>query len=134
MKQKNAGLIAAVIIVIVAVTAISMMGSSKTDNPNPAMSSNKDMMASAVETTNVVIKGYMFEPFTIKVNVGDTVIWTNQDSVDHNVIADTMSADAPNGPLIGKGETYKFTFNKAGTFDYHCGPHPSMHGTVEVVQ
>jgi amicyanin len=88
--------------------------------------------AQAVTATAVDIKEYAFTPETIKVKVGETVTWTNQDSVQHNVAADTPSADAPDGPLIGKGETYKFTFNKAGTYTYHCTPHPSMKGTVIV--
>jgi plastocyanin len=47
-------------------------------------------------------------------------------------MADTMSADAPSSELLAKGESYSFTFKKAGTYTYHCTPHPYMKGTVVV--
>lgn len=86
----------------------------------------------AVATASVTIKGYAFTPAVIKIKVGDTVTWTNSDSVHHNIVADTAGDDAPNGPLFGQGETYSYTFKKAGSYAYHCGPHPYMHGTVVV--
>ena len=33
-----------------------------------------------------------------------------------------------------QGDTYKFTFDKAGNFAYKCTIHPNMTGTVEVTQ
>lgn len=92
----------------------------------------KDDTDAAAETTSVSIKDYMFEPMAIKVKAGDTVTWTNKDSVQHNVVADTPSADAPNGPLLSKGETYGFTFKKTGVYNIHCGPHPYMKATITV--
>jgi amicyanin len=66
------------------------------------------------------------------VKVGTKVTWTNQDSVGHDVVADTESPDAPKSDLLRKGESYSFTFNKAGTYTYYCSPHPYMKGTVIV--
>lgn len=86
----------------------------------------------SVSTNSVQIQNYMFTPNAIKVKIGDTVTWTNKDSVRHNVTADTISSNAPNGPLIGQDEKYSFQFTKAGTYTFHCTPHPYMHGTVIV--
>jgi amicyanin len=86
------------------------------------------------QTTNVSIHDYSFDPEVTKVKVGDTVTWTNQDDVEHDVIADKTSSDAPNGPLLAKGKSYSFKFTKAGTYAYHCGPHPYMKATVEVTE
>jgi plastocyanin len=33
---------------------------------------------------------------------------------------------------MGTQGTYSYTFRQAGTFDYICSIHPSMHGTVVV--
>ncbi len=74
----------------------------------------------------------MFVPMAIKVKVGTTVTWTNKDSVHHSITADNVASNAPDGPLIGQGEKYSFRFTKAGTYTFHCMPHPYMHGTVIV--
>src|SRR3989344_8935224 len=37
------------------------------------------------QTYSVEIKSYAFNPLSLTINVGDTVIWTNMDSVGHTV-------------------------------------------------
>lgn len=90
--------------------------------------------SSAAATTAVIISDYTFGPEVIKVKVGDTVTWTNQDDVQHDVVADEASGAAPHGPLLAKGKSYSFKFTKAGTYSYHCSPHPYMKGAVEVTE
>ncbi len=127
---------AAVVVIIIGVVAAGGMkkdSSSSTANNTPTSSkATATDSSSATATMAVQIKDYMFAPMVIKVKVGDTVTWTNMDSVHHNVVADNPSSDAPNGPLIGQGEKYSFKFSKAGTYTFHCQPHPYMHGTVVV--
>ena len=78
---------------------------------------------------NLEIINYAFTPPTIRIKVGTKVTWTNRDTVKHNAIADDGSFKTE---LVGKDESVSVTFNKAGTFPYYCGPHPSMRGTVIV--
>ena len=144
MKDNKAAIIGTVALIVIAGGVIIAMSSGSSDKSKTSTKSTTSSASStstnqtsastsdATAATEVSIENYMFSPASIKVKVGDTVTWTNKDSVHHNVTADTASADAPNGPLIGKGETYKFTFKKAGTYTFHCGPHPYMHGTVVV--
>jgi len=80
------------------------------------------------QTPAVSIENFTFNPAVLTVKVGTTVIWTNNDTVDHNI----KSADF-NSPLMKKGETYEFKFDKAGTYDYSCGIHPTMTGQIIVV-
>lgn len=91
-------------------------------------------VAEAVEADEVTISNFAYAPKTIKVKVGTKVTWTNNDSVGHDVAADKPSADAPSSELLNKGESYSFTFKKAGTYSYHCTPHPYMRGTVIVTE
>lgn len=121
-----------VIIIIGGVLATGGMKKSSLTTTPAHSSSSASSTSGAVATTAVQIQNYMFTPMVIKVKVGDTVTWTNEDSVHHTVTADKASADAPNGPLIGQGESYSFKFTKAGTYTFHCMPHPYMHGTVVV--
>lgn len=137
-QKKLTYVIAAVVVIIIVgvVAAGGMKKDSSTGSSASTSSSSSKAMSSdtssAVATTAVQIKDYMFAPMVTKVKVGDTVTWTNMDSVHHNVVADNPSSDAPNGPLIGQGEKYSFKFTKAGTYTFHCQPHPYMHGTVVV--
>lgn len=86
--------------------------------------------ASAANT----VKGFQFQPKTLEINVGTTVVWTNEDDVTHIVASGTPEKPAGlfNGPLRGKGTRFAFTFSKAGTFPYFCDRHPMMRGQVVV--
>lgn len=88
--------------------------------------------ADAVAATEVSIEDYKFGPQNIKVKVGTTVTWTNNDSVRHNVAG--INNDLPAGKLIGRGETYTYTFTKAGVYKYLCEPHPYMKASVTVTE
>lgn len=78
----------------------------------------------------VTMEGIAFNPSEISVRVGDTVTWTNEDSVGHDVTGDAFKSGEPGG--IGNGDTFEHTFEEAGTFDYVCTVHPGMEGTVTV--
>lgn len=86
--------------------------------------------APAPETHAVTIQNFSFAPATLTVKVGDTVVWTQEDSVSHTVTSDTGSELS--SPLLTKGKTFAHTFTKRGTFSYHCTPHPSMKANVIV--
>jgi len=82
-------------------------------------------------TVNVSIVDFAFQPNAISVQIGDTVIWTNNGGAPHNVTSDG-GAGPLNSPNLGTGDTYSFTFVSEGTYSYHCGIHASMKGTVTV--
>ena len=78
----------------------------------------------------ISIEGFAFDAKTVTVPKGATVIWTNKDSVRHNVLSD--SGSELRSDLLAQGESYSHTFDVAGTYTYHCGPHPNMKATVIV--
>ena len=77
----------------------------------------------------VSIKGFKFVPNEVNIKVGETVVWTNEDSAPHTVESSdgTLKSDE-----LSKGDTYSHTFTKAGRYDYICGIHTSMKGSVTV--
>jgi amicyanin len=85
-----------------------------------------------VATNSVSIQNYMFSPAEITVKVGTSVTWTNHDSVGHTITGDNV--DELSSTIIEHGKTYTHTFNKVGSYTYHCSPHPYMKGTVIVTQ
>jgi plastocyanin len=70
-----------------------------------------------------------FNPNPITVAVGTTVTWNNNDTTAHTVTSNTGAFDS--GPL-GGGRTFSFTFQTAGTYQYHCTFHAGMVGSVVV--
>jgi plastocyanin len=78
----------------------------------------------------VSMKDIKFNPSTVNVKVGDTVTWTNDDSVGHDVTSDTFKSGDAGG--IANGQTFEHKFDKAGTFKYVCTVHPGMTGEVVV--
>lgn len=71
-----------------------------------------------------------FAPAGATVKVGETVTWTNQDDVAHNVTA--TSGETFQSPNFGKGETFTWTAVKPGVISYTCTLHPGMNGTLNV--
>lgn len=73
------------------------------------------------------------EPDTLRVKVGSTIEWSNEDSVEHNV----TSASGPSkfaSKNFGEGGTFRVTVTKPGVIHYRCTNHPTtMNGTIEVV-
>ena len=61
--------------------------------------------------------------------VGTTVTVTNSDAARHDW---TARNGAFASPPLAQGESYSYTFNSPGTFDYFCSLHPSMTGTITV--
>ncbi len=82
-----------------------------------------------VAKNSVQISNFSFSPAVLTVKVGDTVTWTNQDSMGHSATADDKSFDTG---VLDQGKSGTGTFSKAGTYIYHCSVHPSMHGKIIV--
>ena len=71
-----------------------------------------------------------FDPENATVGVGQQVCWINEDSIDHNAVAES-GADFKS-ELYGKGETFTATVDQPGTVEYVCTIHPGMTGTLTV--
>ncbi|HEU4829878.1 MAG TPA: cupredoxin family copper-binding protein [Gemmatimonadales bacterium] len=83
----------------------------------------------AGDTVRVSIAALKFAPAAIVIEPGTTVIWQNDDPIDHTV---TATGGAFDSGLIRPGASWTRTFSRAGTFDYACTPHPVMRGRVTV--
>jgi len=78
----------------------------------------------------VAMKNIQFDPKETTVKVGEKVTWTNEDDVDHNVVA-REGADF-SSDTFGKGKTFSYTPTKAGKIEYTCTLHPGMDGELTV--
>lgn len=84
----------------------------------------------AQETVHVAIKDFTFEPKTISIEPGTTVVWTNEDVAPHTVTygnpGNSKADRLFDSGLLFKGDTFSSTFEHEGTFTYYCIPHQHM--------
>jgi plastocyanin len=71
-----------------------------------------------------------FTPNRITIDPGDTVVWTNRDSGQHQVVAD--QGRFPTSPILQANQTYSYTFTRSGSFSYRDAFNRNERGTVVV--
>jgi plastocyanin len=71
-----------------------------------------------------------FSPDSATVNVGQSVVWHNADSIAHTA----TGIDFDTGTIDPGQDSTPVTFSTAGSRPYHCSIHPSMTGTLNVTQ
>lgn len=84
--------------------------------------------AAAATTHTVVMEAVKYQPETVTVKRGDTVIWVNKDPFPHTVTAKGVF----DSHVILAGKSWKYTPRKPGEYAYVCTLHPTMKGTLKV--
>jgi plastocyanin len=85
--------------------------------------------------TSVTMNENLFAPKSVTVKRGDTVKWTNDDPVGHDVTQTSgPGRKFKSGPAGGlnQDDTFTHTFTTTGRFGYVCTVHAGMEGTVVV--
>jgi plastocyanin len=78
---------------------------------------------------DVIILDWRYEPDTVTIQPGDTVLWTNLGAVPHT----TTSEGQWDSGFLEPDDTFARTFDQVGRFRYTCRVHPdTMRGTVVV--
>jgi nitrite reductase (NO-forming) len=101
-------------------------------------SSDTNQVSIVRGATTLGDKSYLPNPLRIK--VGSTVVWTNNDSTLHTVTSGTPNAenvgeafDSGLTAFITPAKTYSNKFTNTGEFTYFCRVHPTMIGMIVVV-
>jgi plastocyanin len=100
------------------------------DNGGGGSTATSSASSSSGGGVQIKMQNIQFSPKATTVKVGQKVTWTNDDSTDHNVTADS-GADFKSKDF-GNGATFEFTADKAGTIKYECTIHPGMVATLTV--
>jgi plastocyanin len=94
----------------------------------------RDGIDTEMPVARVAISAAGFSPATIQVKEGQDIAWVNEDDAAHEVFA--LQEDVPgldSTELLATGDTYIYTFEKAGTFNYYDPLNAKTHkGTVIV--
>ena len=86
-------------------------------------------------TVNADIANFSLPDVTIK--VGTTIRWTNSDPAPHTSTSGRSGATTGlwNSGTLNQSGSFSHTFDRAGTFAYFCGFHPSsMRATITVTE
>ena len=87
----------------------------------------------AGKTVEVSIESLKFNPETITIKKGDTVVWKNNDVSPHTVtVIQGPAPDLFDSNIIRKGQTFSHTFDIINTYYYKCSVSPVMRGKVVV--
>lgn len=104
--------------------AVLVLQSGSIAGPKPARPV-ANMPSAQGNKATVKMSSFKFEPATITVAPGTTVEWVNEGG-RHTVESDdgkTFKSD-----VITAGGRFEFTFDKPGTYAYHCGLHGAKGG------
>jgi manganese oxidase len=136
MVKKNAVVIASVVIAGAIVATYVLSGNM---NMGVAGSGNsvQQTTATSIPDNSTVVRivanagSNSFSPNPVDLKIGETVTWINDDSGRHTVTSKDGVFDSG---MMGKGQSFSFTFDKPGEYPYFCEPHPNMMGTVVVTE
>ncbi|MDE1852856.1 MAG: cupredoxin domain-containing protein [Thaumarchaeota archaeon] len=152
-KAVSTAAIAVVVVVVVAVAGIAAYvvltkGGSPPSGPSTVTSSSHSVssvgvsMPSGASTppsnwnSSHIVSNLFFSPDVIVVVIGvnNTVVWTNEDSVQHTVYSTSVPSGASGfkSNIISQGGTFSVTFQTPGVYKYYCTLHPWMGGEVIV--
>ena len=137
MVKKNVVVIASVVIIAGAIVATYVLSGNMNMGIEGSGNSVQQTTATSIPSNSTVVRivgnagSNSFSPNPVEVRVGETVTWINDDSGRHTVTSKDGVFDSG---MMGKGQSFSFTFDKAGEYPYFCEPHPNMVGTVVVTE
>jgi plastocyanin len=127
-----------IIIVIIIVAAVifalfknnqsKMQMGSSSNTPSQSQTKSPEVTTQISENT-VTIQNFAFTPANLTVKKGTKVTFVNKDSVGHSATADDKSFDTG---VLEQNESKEVSFDKPGTYTYHCSVHPNMKAVITV--
>ena len=109
--------------------AVVLAGCNSSGAPSSGASAGGGASTASGHTATVVVKDFRFTPGNLTVTKGTKVTWKFEDSSQHTVLAGDKSFKSK---ALSNDQTYSYTFNTAGSYDYICSIHQYMTGKIIV--
>jgi plastocyanin len=128
-------------LILVACGGTTASNSASTPAPTAAQATATPTPAPATQPTNVVVVQmlenppghYFFQPSTLTITAGTTVVWYDNSDAPHTVTSDPNAPSAFNTTSnVTQNKSFALVFNTPGTYNYHCNIHPNMKATITV--
>lgn len=115
--------------ILISTMAMAMMaaaaeGRAKAGKATARAKSATASSRAAFEKATVKVSSFKFEPQVLTISAGTTVEWVNEGG-RHTVEADNGSFKSD---VLTDGKTFEHTFDKPGTYPYHCSFHGESGG------
>lgn len=110
------------------ILAVAMIGCGDSSTDTDLNNGNGDPNGNGNDepgSGEVWMEGHTFNSSTLTVEVGTTVTWTNQTNEIHTVTSgvDGQHDGEFDSGNLSPGDTYTYTFDEVGEYDYYCIPH-----------
>lgn len=94
----------------------------------PTSTTEASTTTTAAEEPLIFISGFQFQGVDT-VSVGTAVEVENRDTAPHTWTSVDAVFDSGN---LGNGDTFTFTFDTPGEYEFFCSIHPEMEGSITV--
>ena len=125
--MRRYGLLVLPLLVVVVLGFVGVMVAGGGDDDAP-----DDASEAEAADGGVTIADFAFDPVDLSVPAGTAVTWTNTDGSPHSIQDDSGRELFPESDDLDSGDTFSFTYAEPGTYEYLCGIHNYMRGTVTV--
>jgi plastocyanin len=131
MKRLSTVALPILVLMLVGCGSSSSSSSSTSSSATAATTTQAGSGASSGGKVSIAMANISFVPAAVHARVGQTVQWTNRDSVEHNVTYVSGPAFTSSN-TFGPGVGFTIKLTKAGTIRYRCTIHPGMDGSIVV--
>jgi len=85
-------------------------------------------------TVTVSVGDNFFDPASVTVTSGSTIVWKNMGSHNHTATSGSPSARSGlfDSGALNPNQSFQHTFSSPGSFSYFCTVHPEMTGMIIV--
>lgn len=138
-----------ILLIITLVSALIVAGCTSPISPSPKTTAAAPLQQPATiqtaapvsngQVTDVIIKQRAFDPDIITISPGTTVVWTNEDTAapSHRVVHLPVNPGDPelfHSPALYKGDTFRYTFQTAGRYQYSDPQYAGGRTSLVIVQ
>lgn len=114
------------ILLLVTILCVAVLGVACTSEESKSSETTEPL---AVAST-VHISDGRFDPRTVEIQVGGTVMWINDDVATHQL--ESVVPGVIHSGRIRAGASYTRTFSGPGEYQYYCSIYNTMKGTIIV--
>jgi plastocyanin len=86
-------------------------------------------MPAAAEDVVIEIDNFTFNPPSVSVKAGSTVVFVNADDIPHSIVDEKTRFRSK---VLDTDEKFTMTVSEPGEIGYFCGLHPHMRGHITV--